>query len=291
VRSLLIAPFGAELGVLRQILQEAGLPATSTVDLGAGIALARASLSGFDAAVVVLPKERNRRGLPAVLIETGIAAARELPLLLIVPPDEAVPSALATVQAVKADVANREALSLHVGLFARSLEAETEEPSSPSPLSQPTLTSEAADAFEARLAALATSPLAERGRSIESLVMDILLAAGANVEAEPHDRDRGVDAAAVIPGEEQRLGLLVIEVKDRLDRASRTAAERRLQSYVLESRAGLGLLIYATSTTKGPTPTMPLVFSMSIDQLIAELRHRPLGTILVRARNEAIHRM
>jgi hypothetical protein len=100
-----------------------------------------------------------------------------------------------------------------------------------------------------------------------------------------------VDAAAVIPGEEQRLGLLVIEVKDRLDRPSRTAAERRLQSYVLESRAALGLLIYATSTTKGLTPTTPLVFSTSIDQLIAELRHRSLGTILVRARNEAIHRM
>ena len=179
---MLIAPSsGVELVALRQILQEAGLPATSTVDVGAGIALAKAALGDFDAAVVVLPRERNRRGLQAVLIETGIAAARDLPLLLIVPPGEAVPSALATVQAVKADLANREALSLHVGLFARSLKPETEEPSSPSSVPPPTLTSGAADAFEARLAALATSPPAERGRSLQGLVMDILLAAGANV--------------------------------------------------------------------------------------------------------------
>lgn len=291
MRSLLIAPSGAELGALRQILQDAGLPATSSVDLGAGVALANDPLSGFDAAVVVLPTARNRRGLPAVLVETGIAAARQLPLLLIVPPDGAVPSALATLQSVKADLSNQPALSLHIGLFARGLEGKTQEPSRPSGFAQPILTSDAADAFEVRLAALSASPPGARGLAIERLVMDILVAAGADVEVEPRDRDWGVDAAAVIPGEEQRLGLLVIEVKDRLDRASRTAAERQLQAYVLDSRAGLGLLLYGRSETRGPTPSTPLVLSMSIDQLITELRSRPLGRILLRARNDAIHRM
>lgn len=77
----------------------------------------------------------------------------------------------------------------------------------------------------------------------------------------------------------------------RLDRATRVKAEQQLQSYVLDARAGLGLLLYLSSTSKSPIGSTPLVLSMSVGQLLNELRHRPLSRILVQARNEAVHRM
>jgi hypothetical protein len=290
VRTLLIAPSGSELGVLRQVLEEAGLSPTSSLDLGAGIALANADLSPLQAAVVVLPLKRNRRGLQAVLLETGIAAGRGLPLLIIVSPDQSIPTALATIQVVKTDLTNREALSLHVGLFVKALRAPANAPieASSARRSAP-LSPEIADHFETRLASLIGSPLSSREFAIEQIVVDLLASAGANIEY--GGQDRGFDAAAFLPGEEERLGLLVIEVKDRLDRASRIKAERQLQSYVIDARAGLGLLLYLSSTSTASTPTTPLVLSMPIRELLSELRVLPLSRVLVRARNEAIHRM
>jgi hypothetical protein len=38
-------------------------------------------------------------------------------------------------------------------------------------------------------------------------------------------------------------------------------------------------------------PPSPLVFSVTIDQLLSELEHRPLRDVLVHARNRAIHGM
>ncbi len=292
MRCLLIAPSGGDLGVLPEVLQEAGLAHTSSVHLGAGIALANADLRPFEAAVVVLPVERNRRGVQAVLLETGIAAGRDLPLLVIVPPDQTIPTALSTIQVVRTDVTNREALSLHVGLFAKSLKApsrEIVEASPPSMLAP--LKPAVADQFETRLASLIGSPQPSRGFAIEQFVVDLLSSAGAKIEAEQGRPDRGFDAAAFIPGQEERLGLLVIEIKDRLDRASRINAERQLQSYVMDARAGLGLLFYVSSSSTASTPTTPLVLSMSIGQLLSELRVWPLSKVLGHARNEAIHRM
>lgn len=289
MRCLLIAPSSRDLGILPQVLQQAGLSPTSSTDLGAGIALADADLSAFQAAIIVLPPERNRTVIQTVLLETGIAAGRDLPLLVIVPSDQAIPSAIATIQVVKTNLRNREALSLHVGLFAKSLEALALEQASPPKLAP--LDPDVADDFEIRLESLMGSPHRDQGFAIERLVVDLLSSAGADIEAKPNLHDRGFDAAAFIPGEEDRLGLLIVEVKDRLDRESRTKAERQLQSYVLDTRAGFGLLLYLSSTSKAPTPTTPLVLSMPIAQLLSQVRSQPLSKVLVHARNEAIHGM
>ena len=289
MRSLLNFPFGADLGILPEVLTEAGLTPTSSVDLGAGIALAKADLGVFHAAVVVLPAKRNRRGLEAVLLETGIAAGRNLPLFVVVSPNDSIPAALSTIQVVKTDLTNQEALTLHVGLFAQSLEMRVYEPL-PRPAASP-LSPQVADQFGRRLASLIESPPTDEGSAIERLVVDLLSSAGANIEAQPVRGDQGFDAAAFIPGAEEELGLLVIEVKARIDRARRISAERQLQSYVLDSRAGLGLLLYLSSTSHSSVPTTPLVLSMSIEQLVSELRLRPLSRVLIRARNEAVHRI
>lgn len=253
------------------------------------MSLAHADLGAFQAAVVVFSAERNQRGLPAVMVEAGIAAGRGLPLLMIVAPDQAIPPAFATIPVVKTELTNREALCLHLEVFAKSLGASVRQ-FVPPPTSR-RLSPQVAAQFDVQLALLLSASPARSDRAIERFVVELLSAAGANLEVEPVEHDRGLRAAAFIPGEEERLGLLLVEVKDRLGSASRIIAERRLQSDVIEARAGLGLLLYVSPASEPSTPSTPLVLSMPIGQLVSELRVRPLSRILVQARNEAVHRL
>ncbi len=123
--------------------------------------------------------------------------------------------------------------------------------------------------------------------------MDVLRACGAQLEHEHQAHpDSGVDAAAVFPGEEYRLGVLLVDVKSAIHgRARRRLAERQLQSYVMNTSGGLGLLIHDTPDDDELNNTTPLIVSLSINRLLAELGEAPLSQVLVQARNEAIHRM
>ena len=65
-----------------------------------------------------------------------------------------------------------------------------------------------------RLQAVRESPRGLRGAEFERLVGDLLREAGAQAEERsPWEPDGDVDIAAFIPGEEQRLGTVVIQVK------------------------------------------------------------------------------
>lgn len=141
MRCLLIAPYGVDLSVLREVLAEESLAPTATEDIGSGILLADVEMRDFNAAIVILPDGHTTAGLAAVLVESGIAAARGLPLLAVVPPEQSPPTALASVRHVKGRLDNREALRLHARLFVRSLneqpkadvQATTRNSSRPSP--------------------------------------------------------------------------------------------------------------------------------------------------------------
>ena len=68
------------------------------------------------------------------------------------------------------------------------------------------------------------------------------------------------------------------------------ATQHELSAYVLQAGAGLGLLVYdqiAPGARK--VPPAPQVFSLGIDQLLAELETKPLSTVLTQARNRAVH--
>ena len=289
--TLLIAPYGADLSVLTPVLEEEGLTAVLTQDLGAGVQLADADLNGFDSAVAILPDEQIGAGVPAVFVEVGIAVAKRLPLLVVVPMAQKLPAALGTLQYVKTSLDNREALQLHVGLFARSLRAQpTPERSKASPEGSP-LSAAAAAEFRERLRGIRA--LHKREDNLVRLVADLLRAGGAQVEQGRRLQGSGheVDAAAVVPGEEQSLGLVIVEVKSFLRRGRLQYTENQLQSYVLESGGGLGLLVYDGDDAYEPRRTIPLILSFSVTQLIDALESASLARILLRARNEAVHRM
>jgi hypothetical protein len=129
---------------------------------------------------------------------------------------------------------------------------------------------------------------------LERLVYDILSGAGAvmttNVELSPDTR-READAVAYVPGTENVLGTVIVEVKlRRLTEADLQRAEQQLLANMRAGRIGFGLLVYEELATdvRGIRPA-PFMLALSVDELLAELEHMPLGELLVRARNRAVH--
>lgn len=288
-----MSPSGLDLSVLRAVLTGHAVTIYATSDIGAGVTLAGVSLAQYDFAAAVIPADRERHdaSLPAIYIEIGVAVARGLPVLVIA--EASIPASPALASAttiVMTGLENNEALRLHVGVFLRQMQSapRTEQPARLPASLAPAVPA----AYLMRLQAVRESPGGLRGTGFERLVGDLLREAGAQAEdRSAWEPDGGVDIAAFIPGEEQRLGTVVIQVKSgTLTSRALLAAQHQLSTYVLQAGAGLGLLIYdqiAPATRK--VPSSPLVLSLGIDQLLAELETKSLSTVLTQARNRAVH--
>jgi hypothetical protein len=293
VRCLLISQSGSDLSVLRAVLNDHAVDIDPASDSGAGVTLADVSLAQYDFAAAVIPAdhERHEASLPAIYIEIGVAVARGLPLIVIAGPSiPASPALAGATTIVFTELGNEESLRLHLGVFLRQMQSAPQVerparlPASPAP-SVPA-------AFLTRLQAVRYSPGGLRGAEFERLVGDLLREAGAQAEERsPWEPDGGVDIAAFIPGEEQRLGTVVIQVKSgTLTSRALRAAQHGLSAYVVQAGAGLGLLVYdQIAPGAREIPPAPQVFSLGIDQLLAELETRPLSTVLTQARNRAVH--
>jgi hypothetical protein len=290
-----MSPSGLDLSVLRSVLAEHAVEFESTADVGAGIALADVSLAEYDFAIAVIPADHEQRdaSLAAIYVEIGVAVARHLPLVVLaelsVPPS---PALVGATTIIMTRLENEEALRLHIGLFLRQVQAGRPERHTIRLDAAPTPPIPAA--YAARLRAVRGSPGGLAGVEFERFVGDLLREAGAQAEERPPwEPDNGIDIAAFIPGEEQRLGAVVVQVKSgTLTSHTLQATQRKLSAHVLQAGAGLGLLVYDQVTPDAKKiPPAPLVSSLSIDQLMAELETRPLGAVLAQARNRAVHGM
>lgn len=291
VRCLLIAPYGMSLDVLCSVLRGQQVDTVSTSELGAGIGLALRNLDAFDCAIAVLPAEEgDQPWLPAMYVEIGVAAGRGIPVLVLAEPPGSPSPALAGLSTVSASVENLEALRLHVPLFLRSVrtEQQTDHPR------RSGLAALDIAAYRGRLRRLRESPSGEGALRFERLVADLLRDAQARVEERAQGGpDDGVDIAAFIPGEEGLLGTLLFQVKwGRLSPTVFREIQERLSLQVARSRGGLGVVIYdQVAVPAERMPPVPLVFALSIDDLLAELEGRPLHDLLVQARNRTVHGM
>jgi len=288
-----MSPSGVDLSVLRAVLTEHAVGIDSTSDVGAGVELARTSLAQYDFAIAVIPSDHEQRdaSLSAIYIEIGVAVARGLPLLVIagtsIPPSPALAGATTIVMT---QLGNEEALRLHIGVFLRQMQ------SSPRVEQAARLPASSAPSVPAdyvmRLQAVRESPGGLRGAEFERFVGDLLREAGAQAEERsPWEPDEGIDIAAFIPGEEQRLGAVVIQVKSgTLTSRALQATQHELSAHVLQAGAGLGMLVYdQVAPDAREVPPAPLVLSLGIDQLLTELETKPLSTVLAQARNRAVH--
>ena len=289
-----MVPSGPDLSVLLAVLAEYEVDAESTADVGAGVALADVSLSQYDFALAVIPAGRRERdaSMSAIYVEIGVAAGRDLPLMVIAEPPDPPSPALAGLATIITPMGNEEALRLQLGLFVRRAQAmpRTQRSARPSASTAPPVP----EAYAARLHAARTSPPGLRGFAFEQLVSNLLREAGAQAEQRsPGEPDTGVDIAAFIPGEEQRLGTVMFQVKSgKLSGRALREDQQRLSDQVLQAGAGLGVLVYdeVTPAARNTEPA-PLVLCLGIDDLLAELETRPLSAVLIQARNRAVHGM
>jgi hypothetical protein len=290
-----MSPSGLDLSVLRAVLAEHEVTIESTSDIGAGVALADVSLAQYDFAIAVIPADHRQHdpSLSAIYVEIGVAVARSLPLVVVaessVPPSPALAGATTIIMT---QLGNEEALRLHLGVFLRQLQANPRGqrlPRMPAPPTPPVPA-----AYAVRLQAVREAPGGLRGAEFERFVGDLLREAGAQAEERsPWGPDDGIDIAAFIPGEEQRLGAVMVQVKSgMLTSHALRATQRELSAQVLRAGGGLGLLVYdQVAPDARKVPPAPLVSSLSIDQLLAELETRPLSAVLTQARNRAVHGM
>jgi hypothetical protein len=304
MRCLLIAPTSVDVHVLSGVLVDQGVEVVSTLELGAGVTLAKAAaIDHAGCAVAVLPSQpaRTAEGLAAIFIEIGVAAGRGLPILVIVEPPNTPPPALAGATIVRAPVTHGDALRLHLRMFLLSVTSgdARQRPRPPVPLGP---TSHAR--FRARLEAIRNPPHdhgapdiageSPRWMQLERLIYDILSEAGAvvatNVEVSPATHHEA-DAVAYVPGTESVLGAILVEVKlRRMTDLDLQRSERQLLANMNAGGIGFGLLVYdKLASDAHRVRRVPFLLALSIDELLAELEHVPLGEMLVRARNRAVH--
>jgi hypothetical protein len=287
-----MAPSGLDLSVLLAVLSRHAVEVSPATDVGVGVALADMPLGEYDFALAVVPAGRADRStsLSAIYIEIGVAAGRDLPLLVIAEPPDPPSPALAGVTTILTHVSNEDALDLRLSVFLRQLlvSPRTQERD----LSRTVQAALAPGPYAERLQAVRNAPAAFRGLAFEQLVSSLVQDAGAQAEhRSPGGPDTGIDFAAFFPGEEQRLGAVMFQVKSgKVTRDTLRRAEMRLSEQVMQSGAGLGVLVYdqAPPGASG-IPPAPLVIRLSIDELLADLEDRPLSGVLYQARSRAVH--
>jgi hypothetical protein len=281
MRVFVSASADADTDTLREALEELGANVLTTTDIASGGGL-RSVLQPTDRLVGHL--QYPLVGNTAVLVEIGIAIGMGLPVLAIVPPASPIPAALGDVIVVRSAANDLEALQLPLKLFMRT---EARGPSS-SPVSSASREQVDLVRFRERLAMLEGAKDSER--ELAELVAALFRYSGAQVEEQPVLGERWrPDIALAIPGEEGRLGTVIVELKTSRNRKALQSAASQLVEYVLALRGGLGVVLYT-----GPEqdlPTTPMTVSLSLDRLLSELRDRSLAEVLIRARNQAIHRL
>lgn len=298
---LLIAPTNVDVQVLSGVLVSQGVRVFYASELGAGVTLAQAAIDQADCAVAVLPSHPapTPEGSAAIFIEIGVVIGRGIPILVIVEPPGVPPPALAGATIVRAPVNHVEALRLHLRMFTLLVASGG---ARQRPIHPVALATSSVVGFRARLEAIRNPPqdrrasdgavASRRGMQLEGLVHDILSGAGAvvvtDVELSPV---READAVAYVPGTESVVGSIVVEIKlSRLTAVDLQRAELQLSTNLKVGGAGFGLLVYnelAPDTHRDQAA--PFVLSLSIDELLSELERVPLGDLLVRARNRAVH--
>jgi hypothetical protein len=301
MRCLLIAPASVDVQVLSGVLAELEVEVLPASELGGGITLAQAAIDQVDCALAVLPSQpaHTAEGLAAIYIEIGVVAGRGIPILVIVEPPEVPMPALAGATVVRTPVNHVDALRLHIRMFTLAVAHGGIQQRSNPPVAaeRPSLAG-----FRARLEAIRNPPhdrtgrtsASARGFQLERLVFDILSGVGAvmttNVELSSDTR-READAVAYVPGTESVLGAIIVDVKSqRLRKVDLQRAEQQLLANLKAGRVGFGLLVYDQLMTDAyPVRAAPYMLVLSIDELLSALEHMPLGELLVRVRNRAVH--
>lgn len=283
---------GVGLGVLFDVLGELGVSDIWVLGIPIGD---RYLLDPFpDMVIGVLnprPEESNEepsKGLSNldVMLRIGRAAERGVPAIVIVPPPLAVPSPAEGVVFAPCPVDHQSALSTHLWAFTTALGSPKIRPSKESDREPPHLDSPRILNELERSANIS-------GWRFEEMIRAILMQAGAaSLVSKGNGADDGVDI--VFAPSDDSPGVILVEAKNgHLDERRLRDAEQRLQRYVMERKAVLGLVIYRDSNGRQfpQRRTVPLIVRLSVEELVRRLATRSLTQVLSDATASAIDRI
>lgn len=280
MRVFLTSDSKAARALLRSILESQGHQVEDPSELGAGALVAKTNWTADAVIAALLTSRPPQQQRAAVLVEIGVSVGRGLPTLVLTKTGAQMPS-LSGVPRIDADLSDADTMALKVELFLQGVR----EGSPSKPAASPGLVSHPG----------ARRTLGDQsGQELEIRVRQVLGVGGSELVRDyAYDDVSSADFALYVPGEDFDLGLVLVEVKSVIQsgdarRRIREAAAQ-LSSHVMQSRAGLGLLVYDGPTLK--LPSTPLVAAISIADLSHELGSTTLAHVLRRARNEAIHGM
>jgi hypothetical protein len=283
------APAGANLKILREILDEKGVRVIVPEKLppgsnwSAGIS---SILSTVDLVVGVLTRARRS---DSVLFELGQASALGRQIVLFTPPKfTAIPFDLQRFLVIRTSPSNREAISFALDQLLAA----------PTPELRPTSPRESevhslGESTNVLLREVREATAARQGQKLEALVTRAI-------------RESGVDVIAEAPGLRERFDLaiwsdalqplvgnpLLIEIKVQVLRSEdANRAVQRLSAAISSSGAAWGLLLYGEGpeSEKAWKSLPPNVLVMSLPTLIKEMEYRPFVDIIRDQRNRRVH--
>lgn len=281
VRASVVSAGGERLGALLDVLGELGVGNIWVLSNSVGD---RYFFDPFpDMAIGVLnPESAECAGDPPeglsnldVMLRIGRAAERGVPAIVIVPPPLAMPAPADGVAFAPCPVGHQSALWTHLWAFTATLRSHQDSP----PLK--------ADRERTPVDSAGILSEFERSKNISAprfgeIVSSVLRQAGAaSVGPERYEADRGVDIVFA-PSPDSSSVILVEARTGQLDELRLREAEQRLQNYVIERHAGLGLVIYHDShgrqfPSRRPTP---LIARLSIEELVGKLETRSLTQVI-----------
>ncbi|WP_329211442.1 hypothetical protein OG257_26580 [Streptomyces sp. NBC_00683] len=243
--------------------------------------------------------------IPAVTyLEIGVALGREIPVLLVTNSPRNIPLALAGLQRVEVELANREAISQHIEQFAEKLRARRGRHTKGKSTST---ASRVAVDFNGRLDRLSGGSIKALGGGsyatgrfgweYEKLIQDVFAGAGTvSALSQPGAPDGGFDLAVWVDGASEVLGgpiLVQCKIGEKIRPGVLRKDAEKLTDVMYMRSVNFGLIVYhdlaGSNELHSFHPRLP-IWALSARELIDAVEAGSLNRIIVARRNELMHR-
>ena len=269
-----------------------GVEVLGTVAQGRAAITQQQLLTQADSVVALLGQTRST--WPSAFFELGRAAARQLPLLVLVEGDAAIdlPPELAP-DVMFVPGFTDEVLGFHLDLFVARMS------DGPAPEVVHPVEQGATDLIAAQQALSHWGTLREevshdrhtRGDRFEAVVQNVLTYLGGQVSKEAPG-SRGFDVALSVPAAGRGLGIILVEANTEYSPGAIENAALSLQSAVLAEGADLGLLLWDDVGRKTPRlRSVPRVVALGIGGLVRAASETSLADALAEARQAAVENL
>lgn len=249
------------------------------------------SMEEADFVCIVLTQGASRN----LWFELGLAHGIKAPVFIIAEPDVESPLSPA-IPYIQTNAINQETLDLHLDAFLLNTpkRRRKQPPPGRSKIAQkhsPLKLEQARKDLEA--VRVSAGPVVEK--EFGSIIARILQQAGYSVVLSPAQSIRDADMAVWIDETNTPLNPVLLDLKlGFLSDAALEQHEKALRSAIAARRGGSGLVVYLDRTKKTfrkeRPSVLPVVVSISADELIEVARTRSLAELLRTVRNESVHR-